>query len=85
MCGTFNSLGKAACASKQIPEFTLQQVTANVLGQNDFTHEWLCDRIQHIRVCNDNTLIFCLYQNRCPVMVEVTGLEPAASCSQTDL
>ena len=59
MCGTFNSLGKAACASKQIPEFTLQQVTANVLGQNDFTHEWLCDRIQHIRVCNDNTLIFC--------------------------
>lgn len=39
MCGTFNSLGKAACASKQIPEFTLQQVTADVLGQNDFTHE----------------------------------------------
>ena len=59
VCGTFNSLGKAACASKQIPEFTLQQVTANVLGQNDFTHEWLCDRIQHIRVCNDNALIFC--------------------------
>lgn len=59
VCGTFNSLGKAACASKQIPEFTLQQVTADVLGQNDFTHEWLCDRIQHIRVCNDNALIFC--------------------------
>lgn len=59
MCGTFNSLGKAVCASKQIPEFTLQQVTADVLGQNNFTHEWLCDRIQHIRVCNDNALIFC--------------------------
>ena len=58
MCGTSNSLGKAACASKQIPESTLQQVTADVLGQNDFTHEWLCHRIQHIRVCNDNTLIF---------------------------
>ena len=43
---------------KQIPESTLQQVTADVLGQNDFTHEWLCHRIQHIRVCNDNTLIF---------------------------
>lgn len=43
VCGTFNSLGKAVCASKQIPEFTLQQVTADVLGQNDFTHEWLCD------------------------------------------
>lgn len=58
VCGTYNSLGKAACASKQIPESTLQQVTADVLGQNDFTHEWLCHRIQHIRVCNDNTLIF---------------------------
>ena len=59
VCGTFNSLGKAACASKQIPESTLQQVTADVLGQNNFTHEWLCKRIQHIRVCNENTLIFC--------------------------
>lgn len=47
VCGTLNSLGKAACASKQIPEPTLQQVTANVLGQNNFTHEWLCERIQH--------------------------------------
>ena len=47
ICDTFNSLGKAACASKQIPEPTLQQVTANVLGQNNFTHEWLCERIQH--------------------------------------
>nr|DAO49036.1 MAG TPA: holin [Caudoviricetes sp.] len=28
---------------------------------------------------------YALYQNRCPVMVEVTGLEPAASCSQTHL
>lgn len=54
----FNSLGKTAFASKQIPEQTLHQVTADVLGQNDFTHEWLCNRIQHICVCNDNTLIY---------------------------
>ena len=59
ICDTFNSLGKAACASKQIPEPTLQQVTADVMGQNDSTHEWLCSQIQHISVCNDNTLIFC--------------------------
>ena len=26
---------------------------------------------------------YALYQNWCPVMVEVTGLEPAASCSQS--
>ncbi|WP_449076019.1 recombinase zinc beta ribbon domain-containing protein [Ruminococcus sp.] len=30
--GTFNTLGKSACASKQIPETMLQQVTADVLG-----------------------------------------------------
>lgn len=59
ICDTFNSFGKAACASKQIPEPTLQQVTADVLGQKDFTHELLCIQIQHIRVCNENTLIFC--------------------------
>ena len=59
ICDTFNSLGKAACASKQIPEPTLHQVTSDVLGQKDFTHEWLCSQIQHIRVCNENTLIFC--------------------------
>ena len=59
VCDTFNSLGKSACASKQIPEPTLHQVTSDVLGQKDFTNEWLCDRIQHIRVCNENTLIFC--------------------------
>lgn len=59
ICDTFNSLGKVACASKQIPEPTLKQVVADVLGQKDFTHEWLCDKIQHIRVCDNNTLIFC--------------------------
>lgn len=59
ICDTFNSLGKVACASKQIPEPTLQQVTADALGQKDFTHEWLCSHIQHIRVCNANKLIFC--------------------------
>ena len=32
VCGTFNTLGKSVCASKQIPEATLQQVTAEVLG-----------------------------------------------------
>ena len=26
---------------------------------------------------------YALYQNWCPIMVEVTGLEPAASCSQS--
>ena len=50
VCGTFNTLGKAACASKQIPEGTLQQVTADVLSVKDFTREQLHSRIQSIRV-----------------------------------
>ena len=59
VCGTFNTLGKSACASKQIPETTLQQVTADVLGIKAFTREQLYSRVRHIRVCNGNILIFC--------------------------
>lgn len=40
VCGTFNSMGKAACASKQIPEETLHAVTAEVLGQVDFQRNY---------------------------------------------
>lgn len=58
VCGTFNTLGKAACASKQIPETTLQQVTADVLDVKAFTREQLHSRIQSIRVCNGNLLLF---------------------------
>lgn len=58
VCGTFNSLGKSACASKQIPETTLHQVTADVLGQKNFTQKQLRSQIQHIRVCNGNLLVF---------------------------
>ena len=59
VCNTFNSLGKSACASKQIPEPILHQVTAEVLGKADFTGEQLRSRIQKIVVCNENVLIFC--------------------------
>lgn len=34
ICTTYNTLGKAACASRQIPESTLTEVTAEVLGWN---------------------------------------------------
>ena len=55
VCGTFNTLGKAACASKQIPEATLQQVTADVLEASDFTRKQLHSRVQSIRVQNLRT------------------------------
>lgn len=59
VCGTFNTLGKSVCASKQIPEATLQQVTAEVLGVKAFTREQLHSQVQSIRVCNGNILVFC--------------------------
>ena len=59
VCGTLNTLGKSVCASKQIPEATLQQVTAEVLGVKAFTREQLHSRVQSIRVCNGNILVFC--------------------------
>lgn len=58
VCGTFNTLGKSVCASKQIPEAMLQQVTADVLGVKAFTREQLHSLIQSIRVCNGNILVF---------------------------
>lgn len=58
VCGTFNSVGKAVCASKQIPEETLNTVTAEVLGKPDFTREALRSRIKNIVVCNGNMLIY---------------------------
>lgn len=58
VCNTFNSFGKSACASKQIPEPILQEVTAEILGKKDFTNEFLHSRIKQIRVCNGNVLIF---------------------------
>ena len=61
VCGTFNSMGKAACASKQIPEETLQTVTTEVLGQMDFPEELLRRLIKSILVCNENVLIFRFY------------------------
>ena len=60
ICDTFNSLGKAACASKQIPESTLEAATAEVLGTKTFAAELVRLRIDHITVCKGNTLVFHL-------------------------
>ena len=55
ICTTFNTMGKAYCPSKQIPEKTLISVTEEVLGSLDA----LPDRITAIRAENGNTLVFC--------------------------
>jgi site-specific DNA recombinase len=59
ICSTFNTMGKEYCASKQIPEETLYQVTAKVLGLDSFDTNAFQSEITAIRVKNDNTLVFC--------------------------
>ena len=59
ICATYNTLGKAACASKQIPEETLIAVTAEVMGTDNFDAEALHNKITDIRVAEGNTLVFC--------------------------
>ena len=54
-------MGKAAGASKQIPEETLPAVTAEVRGQVDFPEELLRRLIKSILVCKENVLIFRFY------------------------
>ena len=57
-CSTFNTKGKKYCASKVIPEATLQTATAEVLGMNHFDEEVFKCQIDHIEACPDNLLRF---------------------------
>ena len=59
ICTTYNTLGKAACASKQIPEAALTAVTAEVIGTDTFDTEALHNKITAVRVADKNTLVFC--------------------------
>lgn len=58
ICGTFNSLGKAYCPSKQIPESTLMDVAADVLGTAIFDADTFLSKITAVRVESGNKLVF---------------------------
>ena len=57
-CSTFNTKGKKYCASKVIPESTLQAATAEVLGMSHFDEEAFQSQIDYIEACPDNLLRF---------------------------
>ncbi len=59
ICSTFNIYGKAACASKQIPEGTLEKAAAEMLGLDAFDAKALHDKITAIQAEGNNTLVFC--------------------------
>lgn len=58
ICSTYNSLGKAACPSKQIPEETLLTVSAEALGIDAFDERVYHHNITAVRVLDGNTLVF---------------------------
>ena len=60
ICSTFNTLGKSACASKQIPEDTLLACTAEVLGLEHFSEKVFRLRVSSILVGAGNTLTYRL-------------------------
>ena len=61
-CGTFNTKGKDYCASKMIPEDTVKQTAASVLGQDTFCKAAFTLQIERIDACPNNLLRF-VYRN----------------------
>jgi len=58
ICQTFNTLGKASCPSKQIPEETLMQLATEVLGTEKFDADTFHDKITAVQVLPNNEVTF---------------------------
>ena len=58
ICETFDRIGKAACASKQVPEETLKGAAAKAMGMEEFVEAVFRERMESILVCNGNKLVF---------------------------
>jgi len=62
ICSTFNTRGKEFCpTSKQIPEETLMEVTAEVLGLPAFDPEIFLARVKEIHVGEHNALTYIFH------------------------
>jgi DNA invertase Pin-like site-specific DNA recombinase len=64
ICDTFNTLGKAHCQSRQIPENILYAKTAVALGVNHFDETSLRAQIVEILVPSHNKLLFTFKDGR---------------------
>jgi DNA invertase Pin-like site-specific DNA recombinase len=58
ICRTFNTRGKSACDSQQIPEAILLAKTADILGIPAFDEQIFDSKIKEIRVPSHHKLIF---------------------------
>ena len=57
-CGTYLVFGKAHCHTKQIPEDTLMDTTASVLGLREFDENVFAEQISEIHVPAFNHLVY---------------------------
>lgn len=61
MCNTYDRMGKAHCASKQVPEEVLLATAADILGLDEFDEGVFCASVVEILVKADNVLVFRLH------------------------
>lgn len=64
ICITYETKGKAKCASKSIPETTLHEATAAVLGVDSVTDTLVRELVKSILVCSQNRLVFRMKDGR---------------------
>ena len=58
ICATYNTLGKAYCPSKQIPEVKLYIAAIEAMGTVGLDEKLFCNEITAVRVLADNVLVF---------------------------
>ena len=80
-CSTYNRRGKKYCASNAIPETTLKDACAQVLGLTEYDAESVEKRIVQIEAMPGNVLIFHLNDGSAQ---EVKWVFPSRSESWTD-
>ena len=66
ICSTYNTLGKAACASKRVPEAALEAAAAAAMGTPDFDAAEFRASVQSVVVEGNNRLTFH-FKDRKPV------------------
>ena len=80
ICTTFNTIGKSACASRQIPESILMAVSADALGLTGFDSAAFEKQVDHILVSEANRLVFILRNGE---QIEKTWRHPSRRDSWT--
>jgi len=80
ICTTYNTLGKSACASRQIPENILMDASADALGLPEFDAAVFEERVDHVLVPEKNRLVFVLKNGE---RIEKTWRHPSRRDSWT--